>query len=123
MFKILSNIHVQYPELLQSYQKDIDVSQGLKCASGLFYYLDFCHRHGSNSCFPRVIRPQLTNNMVLFSANGTNSTILRRGVNVNTIITLSEPVSMFSTRFSKLHVSTAFFLQKTFFALKSQSRM
>lgn len=123
MFKILSNIHVQYPELLQSYQKDIDVSQDLKCASGLFYYLDFCHRHGSNSCFPRVIRPQLTNNMVLFSANGTNSTILRRGVNVNTIITLSEPVSMFSTRFSKLHVSTAFFLQKTFFALKSQSRM
>ena len=108
---------------LQSYLKDIDVSQVPKCASGLFYDLDFCHRDGFNTCFPRVNRPQLTNNMVLFSANGTNSSIIRGGVNFHTRIALSEPVPVFSTIISNLYVSTVFLLhcKKTFFVQKSQS--
>ena len=95
---------------LQMYLKDIDVSESPECASGLFYDLDFCHRDGFNACFPRVIRPQVTNDMVLFSANGTNSSILRRGLNVATAITLPELVPVFSAKMSKLYVSTVFLL-------------
>ena len=93
---------------------------GPKCPSGLFYDLDVCHRDDFNTCFPpRAIRPQLTNNMVLFSANGTNSSILSRGDDFATYILLSEPVPIFSTRISDFHVSTAFFLySKKYFSFK-----
>ena len=96
---------------LQNYIRDKNVWQGPKCAFRLFYDLDVCHRDDFNTCFPPpVTRPQLTNNMVLFNANGTNSSILRRGYNVATNITLSEPVTIFSTRLSEFSVSTAFLL-------------
>ena len=80
-------------------------------------YSDVCHRDGFSTCFPRVNRPQLINNMTLFSANGTNSSIIRRGLNLATIIALSEPVPVFSTRLSKFSVSTLFLLlcKKRFF--------
>ena len=48
--------------------------------------------------------------MVLFSANGTNSSVLRRGDFITFYVTLSEPVPMFSTRISKFYVSTVFLL-------------
>ena len=78
--------------------------------SAFFYDSDVCHRDGFTTCFPRVSRPQLINNMTLFSANGTNSSILRRGLKVHTIIALSEPVPVFSTRLSNFSVSTLFLL-------------
>ena len=107
---------------LQNYLKDIDVWQGPKWASGLLYDLDVCHRDGFNTCSPRVIRPQLTNNMVLFSANGTNSSVLRTGLNTYTAITLSEPVPMLSTRSSKFYVSTIFLQHcKIYYSFKKMS--
>ena len=76
----------------------------------MLYHLDVCQRDNFNTCFSRVTRPQLTNNMSLFSANGTNSSILRRGDFVTSYLTLSEPVPMFSTMLSKFYVSTLFLL-------------
>ena len=95
---------------LQNYFKDIVVWYVPKCDSVLLYDLGVCHRDAFNTCFPRVIRPWLTNNMILFSANGTNCSILRRGYGVVTHITLSESVQIFSTRLSEFYVSTVFLL-------------
>ena len=95
---------------LENYLKDIDVWQVPKCDSGLLYDLGICHRDDFNTCFPRVIRPWLTNDVVLFSANGTNSSIIRRGYDVVTNISLSESVPIFSTRLSEFYVSNVFLL-------------
>ena len=95
---------------LQNHLKEIDVWQVPKCDSVLLYDLGVCHRDAFNTCFPRVIRPSLTNNMVLFSANGTNCSMLSRGDGVVNHITLSEAVQIFSTRLSEFYVSTVFLL-------------
>ena len=48
--------------------------------------------------------------MVLFGANGTNSSKLRKGDDFATYFTLLEPVPMFSTRLSEFYLSAVFFL-------------
>ena len=86
----------------------------------MLYGLDVCHGDDFNTCFQRVTRPQLINNMVLFSANGTNSSILIRGDDFASYLELSELVPMFSTRLSALYVSTIFLLPvKNFFHLEN----
>ena len=98
----------------------------LLIASGFFYDLDVCHGGNfNNTCSPRVTRTQLTNNMLLFSANGTNSSILTRGDFVTFYVTLSESVPMFSTNLSKFYVSTVFLLhcEKMFFIHTKLSEM
>ena len=109
----------------QNYLKDIVSWLGPKCASGFFYNLDVCHRDDFITCFPpRVIWPPLTNNMVLFSGNGTNSSILRRGDDFATKLSLSEPVPMFSTRLLEFYVSIVFLLHcKNRFSFKKISWM
>ena len=93
---------------------------GSECASALLYDLDVCHGDDFNTCFPRVTRPQLINNIVLFSVNGTNSELLNRGDDFASYLELSEPVPIFSTRLSALYVSNIFLLPvKNFFHLEN----